>query len=549
MVEAPAPAKSKRPGKRARDYSNFALREIVAPEGRCASCGASQKICQHRHRPLQTLSGNFWIVAKDRCCSNHEACSAGKVLYRPEQDDSLVLKKCEYGLDVICYIGEQYLRNSTSLPKLHKHLREQGVLISQTHVGNLFRLFLALIKCRDGDDEGLRRRLREQGRLVLSVDAVKLDDVSARLYIVRDILSGEVLFCERIEFADTPALVALLKRVAAIDVPVSGVVSDKEQALVLAVKEVFPGVPHQLCQVHYLKNLVRPMESDLAELATNVKDVVGEVRELEKELAAADDEEMSADERETAQALCFVVKTVGKSRAGDSLMDPPPLRRFRRLTEAAEATKEAVKAAACNWPFVARLLAILTMLQTHGELARRLQQQFAVIHSIAHILNTQAAGSKVKSLLLDYLNKLDKQVQRANPSDPFSHFFGNVTDVTERFWKGLFHCYVHDDIPANNNALEQFNGAIKRQQRRVHGRKSTAGGPLDGCASALLEVWSRLDNYPDLLAIVRGLPTDKLLEVRKEIERLAKPSRLRRSIARNSGRFMKGVLARTTKHE
>lgn len=582
------PVEGKRPGRRARDLSGYQNVVLVAQEGSCPDCQAELIICQHRARPLQTLAGRYLVTSKDRRCKNHETCPGGKVLYRPVQEGSLVLKGREYGADVVCFVGERYLRDSRSQPRLHQDLVEQGVLISPRHIGNLFRLFLALVQCRDGDDEAVRARLREQGRLVISVDAVKFDEVSPRLYVVRDVLSGEMLFSERIEFADAVALAALLKRVHAIGVPVVGVISDKEQALLTAVEEVFPGVPHQVCQVHYLQNLVRPMESDLAELKAGVKEVVGQVRDLER--ALVQDKCVSDQERGAAQALCTVVNAIGKSRGGDPLLDPPALRRFRRLTEAAETTTQALKTAGrladatektttqapkavgsrmeaaeptvqapkkagrltggvkamrrtgSQWPFMARLLAVLATLSTWAELARRLQLQFEVVHRIAHILHTQAPGSAVRRLLITYVGQLEKDADEGAPHGRWIYDY--VSEVTARFWKGLFACYDHPDIPANNNALEGLFGAIKQQQRRVHGRKSTAGGPLDGCAGSLLEVWCRLDAYPDLLALVRDLPNEKLAEVRQEMERLAEPSRQRRSIARDPKAYLVLALAR-----
>ncbi len=42
-------------------------------------------------------------------------------------------------------------------------------------------------------------------------------------------------------------------------VPVKGVISDGEETIGSAVAFVFPEVPHQLCQFHYLKDAVDPL--------------------------------------------------------------------------------------------------------------------------------------------------------------------------------------------------------------------------------------------------------------------------------------------------
>jgi len=42
-------------------------------------------------------------------------------------------------------------------------------------------------------------------------------------------------------------------------VPVKGVISDGEETIGKAVAFVFPHVPHQLCQFHYLKDATKPL--------------------------------------------------------------------------------------------------------------------------------------------------------------------------------------------------------------------------------------------------------------------------------------------------
>ena len=41
--------------------------------------------------------------------------------------------------------------------------------------------------------------------------------------------------------------------------PVAGVISDGQHSIRKAVAEALPGVPHQLCQFHYLREAARPI--------------------------------------------------------------------------------------------------------------------------------------------------------------------------------------------------------------------------------------------------------------------------------------------------
>ena len=82
----------------------------------------------------------------------------------------------------------------------------------------------------------------------------------------------------------------LLLRVRDMDVPVIGVVTDKEKGLVPAVARVFPEVPYQFCHTHFLKNCAKPMQADLSALQVSVRRCAEAVREIAKllhELTAA----------------------------------------------------------------------------------------------------------------------------------------------------------------------------------------------------------------------------------------------------------------------
>jgi hypothetical protein len=143
-------------------------------------------------------------------------------------------------------------------------LNEQGIPIHQTHVGELFRYYLALSQLARGDDAALCARLRKRGGIVLMIDGVQFDEHSPVLYLVWDALSGEPLFGERRAFKGADDLRSLLLRVKAMEVPVIGIASDKEKGLVPAVAEVFPEVPYQFCQTHFLKNCAKPLAEDLS---------------------------------------------------------------------------------------------------------------------------------------------------------------------------------------------------------------------------------------------------------------------------------------------
>src|SRR5438093_4341885 len=94
--------------------------------------------------------------------------------------------------------------------------------------------------------------------LILALDGLQPDVGHEVLWVVRDCLSQEILLARPLLSSTQGDLTAVLKEVKAqlehLEVAVTGVISDGEETIGSAVAFVFPGVSHQLCQFHYLKD-------------------------------------------------------------------------------------------------------------------------------------------------------------------------------------------------------------------------------------------------------------------------------------------------------
>jgi hypothetical protein len=533
---------------------------------------------------LQTLDAKLLIVQKDRRCSGSEDCPDKSVLFRPAWEHGrLIVRGCEYGLDVIALIGERHVQDHHSFHQIHKELTEKyGLVLSARHVSNLFQLFLAMVGARTLGSQVVRARLEAQGRLVLSVDAVRFDDVSPPLYVVRELDSGEVLVAERIETADTQRLVKFLSQVRTLDLPIAAIVSDKEKALVAAIEEAFPEVPHQFCQTHFLGNLVKPMESDLAALGSGVEKVAKKLRQFEKLVKVEDispsetettekdadtengascadfedDSENDADSGDGAESkksadlkeqvlvktLCKAARIMSKGR-GDKILNPSSLKRFNDLEDLENRTRKAVERKGGEWPLMSQLLAILALLNPLVGLARRLQRQVEIVRQIAHLLNLETSGKWVERRFATYLKKLEKEAPQRGKGAERGRFHEHVIELSRRYWKGLFHCYDIDGLPNNNNELESFFGTLKSHDRRVRGNKSNAGGPLESFGPYIVQIWGNLQGQTSFLELLlKGLSQQELQLARDAIQDLAEPARARRSFVREPAVHLKSAI-------
>ena len=109
----------------------------------------------------------------------------------------------------------------------------------------------------------------------------------------------------------------------------------------------------------------------------------------------------------------------------------------------------------------------------------------------AHIL-ANAARADGATVEAEYWQLLTDVLAHQSDADlePFAtHFY----KVTRSYWRGLFYCYDVPDLPRTNNALEQYFGSARHQERRATGRKSpTRGVVVRGSVRVVAAVATRL---------------------------------------------------------
>jgi hypothetical protein len=260
-------------------------------------------------------------------------------LFLATRDLRVVLPQRIYGLDVTLHVGERHLAEGVALAQITRDLNARGVPLDQRHTGRVFRDFMALASLARGDDVALRRRLEKQGGIVLMCDGVQFEERSPVLYMIWDALSGEPLFGERKPFRAESDLVPLLEQVRDMGIPVIGMVTDKEKGLVPAVQHVFPDLPYQFCQTHFLKNCAKPLKDDAQKVATSGRRRAEGVHKLHKRLSAQNAEQGSA-EAELAREVCEMVR-VNSRVTGKAPLDPPELKRHARLEDIRSLVNEA----------------------------------------------------------------------------------------------------------------------------------------------------------------------------------------------------------------
>ncbi len=72
-------------------------------------------------------------------------------------------------------------------------------------------------------------------------------------------LTGRVLVAENVTESSTAVIKSLLAPVVALGLPVLGAISDAQDSLGKALAELWPYIPYQTCQFHYLREAAGPI--------------------------------------------------------------------------------------------------------------------------------------------------------------------------------------------------------------------------------------------------------------------------------------------------
>lgn len=243
----------------------------------CPECGArlsSKGSAALSHKTVQTLNGEFYVVAYSRVCQNRD-CNKHGTHYHAGGHLKVSPPYSTYGLDVIAFIGIQRDREHKQFTEIQALLDKRGIKINTSSVGRLYRLFLVLI---EGTWPRRRERLKaaaaKHGGLILMSDGLEPDGAGPQLYVLWEVFSGTPISAMLIDKADQPHLAEWLTgcREKLDNLDVLALLSDKEKALVAALRTVWPDASHQLCQMHFMKNLSEPIHREDQALRQTLQD-------------------------------------------------------------------------------------------------------------------------------------------------------------------------------------------------------------------------------------------------------------------------------------
>jgi len=275
----------------ARRYANVIRRWYRPVEHECLECHRTlREAVAVSRRTVITLQAVIKLNHAGYRCPDPQ-CVGHQRTYRSVEADALALPHFTYGLDIVLLVGRLRLRDHQTVDEIHqevlKRLELLGVKMARREILYLFEAYCTLMRASSEakDDEEWLAQVKKNGGIIVSVDGIQPEKGNETVYLVRDALTGRVLAAENVTSSETVVMKALLAPVVALGVQVLGTITDAQESELKAVQELWPEVPHQVCQFHALRDAAQSaFDADKKVKTAMRKQLQPKVRAVRKQL-------------------------------------------------------------------------------------------------------------------------------------------------------------------------------------------------------------------------------------------------------------------------
>lgn len=253
--------------RRAKDNHQVPKRYYRPEPTTCPRCGQTLKRCYSLWRKyIVFLDGRYLVVSLGYSCTNPK-CAWQNRVYESQAARCLTVRGSSFALEVIVQIGYWRFWKRWTVAQIHEMLtQERHLPISEREVLNLIDVFLVLLRCTYHFRLEKHAAYFRRHGVFIAIDALKPEKGNTAWYIVRELKFGLILHqVSLLSTAHQTLTTRLFQPVKELGYRVRGWVSDDEKALRIAATIVLPGVSHQTCQLHCLRDAALPIvEADQA---------------------------------------------------------------------------------------------------------------------------------------------------------------------------------------------------------------------------------------------------------------------------------------------
>ncbi len=199
----------------------------------------------------------------------------------PPDLQALVPTATHFAYDTILLVTKMRFQLFMQREEIQQHIAlTNGFHISTGSVSNLSWMGLAYLEQHHfAQAKKLAERYRKNG-FFIHLDGTN-EGGKYTHFVVREGMSGNVLYADKIVSESELAIVPILKKVKELFGQPEAVISDMSAAIRKAVRTVFKNVPHLLCHFHFLKDVGKDMLQDLHQrLKYSIKDLQKQLKEF-----------------------------------------------------------------------------------------------------------------------------------------------------------------------------------------------------------------------------------------------------------------------------
>jgi hypothetical protein len=260
----------------------------------------------------------------------------------------------------------------------------------------------------------------------------------------------------------------LLDEVLALGVPLLGVISDHQKSIVLAVEQHLPGVPHQVCQFHYLQQIALPAVNEDRHFRRELRKPLRPIRQLEQRVQQQQAQgKLPAEEAQVVEDYCLAIRSC-VNQDGKYPLSPPGLKLYENLSQIAASIDRCLQQQ--ESAALRRVKKLVSVVRKFRQPYQRLHCLFTWIWQIAGRLEASGTVSQACSGLLRSVKTLTPPWSGGQRLRAFRQ---HALKITQSFGHRLFAYLDQPLLPPTNNEMEVFIGRLKKRERHVSGRKAT----------------------------------------------------------------------------
>lgn len=294
----------------------------------CDDCGKPLWYKYHGNPRLVIIDGEpQWVIMCYYECRTN-GCKAKGVTFVAWHPELIPRKKYSRGT----FARVIYL-------KWHNHHTVDQILgevpgLTKASCYEIIRTFRAASRARA--DERIAAKYPPGTKICVSIDGMEMEKGQPTLYTVREATSGDLLAGDLLDDSCGAALHDLMAGIEQkYGIIFVGFLSDRQKSIVAMHDTYYPDIPHQYCEVHFLKNATKALSKEDKSLQ---KDLRSQVRNLAvfktiKAQNRAETPALAADEQEVLAETRKAILAVATQKKKD-MFDLPGAAIYEKLTKA-----------------------------------------------------------------------------------------------------------------------------------------------------------------------------------------------------------------------